>query len=199
MPSIVETIAPKSDQKNYDDFLGGQTLTIKITGVSIVVGDQPVTINYEGDNGKPYKPSKGMRRVLVNAWGTDANKYIGRSLTLYGDEKVMFGGAAVGGIRISHMSHIDKPITMALTVTRANKKPFVVKPLVVETAKQAVQPPEPMIDKTIANDLLALITDANIAPDEFKKHFGISIFMGLPVSKLAEAKQWITDNKKEQA
>jgi pyruvate carboxylase len=35
----------------------------------------------------------------------------------------------VGGIRISHLSHIEKPITVALTVTRGKKAPFVVQPL----------------------------------------------------------------------
>jgi len=105
------------------------TKTIKITNVSVVGGDQPVIINYDDDNGKPYKPGKSMRRVLVNVWGPDGSTYIGRSLTLYGDPKVVFGGLAVGGIRISHMSHIDKDVTMALTATRANRKPFTVKPL----------------------------------------------------------------------
>ena len=36
----------------------------------------------------------------------------------------------VGGIRISHMTNITDTMTMALTVTRANKKPFIVQPLV---------------------------------------------------------------------
>ena len=74
-----------------------------------------------------------MRRVLVNVWGKDGNTYVGKSLTLYCDPKVLFGGVAVGGLRISHMSHIDKEVTMALTATRANRKPFTVKPLTLTT------------------------------------------------------------------
>src|SRR3990167_5307316 len=49
-----------------------------------------------------------------------------------------------GGIRISHMSDIDESMTMALTVTRANKKPFTVKPIVKGAPKAAApKTPEP--------------------------------------------------------
>jgi hypothetical protein len=129
MNNMLTTIIPKSDQLNADDLIGGQTKTVKITKVSLLGGDQPVALNYEGDNGKPYKPGKSMRRVLVHVWGGDGNKYIGRSLTLFRDDKVMFGGVATGGLRISHMSDISESVTMALTATRANRKPFTVKPL----------------------------------------------------------------------
>lgn len=129
MNNMLSTIVPKSDQLNADDLIGGRTLTIKITKVGILAGDQPVALNYKGDNGKPYKPGKSMRRVMVHIWGSDANLYIGRSMTLYRDEKIKFGGEVVGGIRISHMSHIDEPVTLPLTATRASRKPFTVQPL----------------------------------------------------------------------
>lgn len=135
MSNMLPTIVPKSDQLNADDLIG-RSITIKITNVSIVMGDQPVALSYEGDNGKPYKPGKSMRRVLVNVWGSDANAYVGRSLTLYRDDKVSFGGMAVGGIRISHMSHIDKSVTMALTASKAIRKPFTVNPLVIIEKKE---------------------------------------------------------------
>ena len=144
---MLKTIVPKSNQLNSDDLVGGRTITIKITKVSIAAGDQPVALSYEGDGGKPYMPGKSMRRVIVNCWGSDANLYVGRSMTLYRDDKVMFGGVAVGGIRISHISDISEQMTMALTVTRANKKPFTVKPLVVAQPKPPiVTQPEPPID-----------------------------------------------------
>jgi hypothetical protein len=72
-----------------------------------------------------------MSRVLVAMWGPDAKAYVGRSMTLYRDPNVKWGGLAVGGIRISHMSDIAEAKTMALTETRANRKPFTVKPLKV--------------------------------------------------------------------
>jgi len=93
--------------------------------------EQPIKINFEGDNNKPYKPCKSMRRVLVQAWGKNGLNYVGRSMTLYCDPKVMFGGIAVGGIRISHMSHIESDITMALTALRGSRKPYTVKVLKV--------------------------------------------------------------------
>jgi hypothetical protein len=124
--------APKSDQLNADDLIGGPR-TITVTGVRANAGsaEQPVDISYEGDNGKPYKPCKSMRRVMVHIWGADARNYVGRSMTLYCDPNVQFGGMKVGGIRISHMSHIDKTQTMALTATRAKRAPFTVHPLVM--------------------------------------------------------------------
>jgi hypothetical protein len=128
MIDISGTIAPKSDQLNADDLIAGSK-TITVSDVKLVAEDQPVSISFQGDGGKAYKPCKSMRRILVRAWGSDCAKYVGRSMTLYLDEAVRFGGAAVGGIRISHLSHIDKPLTMALTVTRATKKAFTVVPM----------------------------------------------------------------------
>ena len=122
---LSKTIAPKSDQLNADDLIGGPR-TITVTAVKLAAEDQPVSIHFVGDDGKPYKPCKSMRRVLVKAWGPDGAQYPGRSMTLYLDESVRFGGAAVGGIRISHLSHISKSLTMALTATRATKKAYTV-------------------------------------------------------------------------
>lgn len=135
--NMIQSIIPKSDQLNSDDLIG-RTMTVTITGVSFKSGDeQPVWISFDGDNGKPYKVCKSMRRVLVHVWGADAKEYVGRSMTLYRDPDVVFGGQKVGGIRISHMSHMEAPMTMALTATRLSRKPFTVKPLVVATTPPA--------------------------------------------------------------
>jgi hypothetical protein len=129
MTDLSMTIAPKSDQLNADDLIAGPR-TIKVTTVrGSDDPDQPVAIHFEGDNKKPYKPCKSMRRVMVHCWGADGSTYAGRLMTLYRDEAVMFGGIKVGGIRISHMSHIDRETTMALTATRAKRMPYSVKPL----------------------------------------------------------------------
>lgn len=138
MNDMSTVIIPRSDQINADSLLSGP-ITIKITKVEIkAVAEQPVTIHYEGEDGKPWRPCKSMARCLVAAWGPDSSKYAGRSLTLFCDPHVKWAGLEVGGIRISHMSDIDGPLTMALTVTRANKKPFTVKPL--ETTKPVEDP-----------------------------------------------------------
>jgi uncharacterized membrane protein len=124
--------APKTDQLNTDSLIGGP-ITVTITAVRANEGsaEQPVSISYEGDGGKPYKPCKSMRRVMVHCWGADAKAYIGRSLTLYCDPNVQFGGMKVGGIRISHMTHLDEPKIMALTATKAKRANFTVQPLQV--------------------------------------------------------------------
>lgn len=133
MSDMNSTITPKSDQMNADDFIGKGSMTIKITDVKVGgSAEQPVSIFFEGDNGKPYKACKSMRRVLVYAWGNDSKSYIGRSMTLFRDEKVKWAGTDVGGIRISHLSHITEPMTMALSASKGNRKPYTVKPLEIE-------------------------------------------------------------------
>src|SRR5690606_2824006 len=127
---MTESIAPRSDRMNADDLLTGpRTFTIVDVRRSSD-GDSPVdVILAEFPQGRPFKPSKSMRRILVAAWGADAAAYKGRRLTLFRDPNVTFGRDKVGGIRISHLSHIDKPLTIALTVTRGKRAPYKVDPL----------------------------------------------------------------------
>lgn len=132
MVDLSQFIAPKSDQLNADDLIGGsRTVTVTRVKGEASDKDQPISIFFEGDNSKPFKPCKSMRRVLVEVWGKDGREYAGRSMTLYRDPEVTFGGIKVGGIRISHMSHIDRSKTVMLTITRARRKPMEIKPLEV--------------------------------------------------------------------
>lgn len=130
-------VQAKSDQLNADDLIGGPR-TIRVRGVRANEGapEQPVSIFYEGDDDKPYKPCKSMRRLLIAVWGNDAAQYVGRSMTVYRCPKVKFGGMAVGGIRISHASHIDGQMTVALMETKGKRAPHVVKPLQVDAPRQ---------------------------------------------------------------
>ena len=129
MIDMAQTIIPKSSQLNADDLIG-RTMTVKVTNVArSTTPEQPILINFEGDNGKPFMPGKSMRRVLAQLWGMDGAAYVGRRMTLYRDDTVIFGGVPVGGIRISHMSHIKGTMTMALTASKSQRKPFVVQPL----------------------------------------------------------------------
>ena len=125
---ITSTTAPKSDQQNYDDYVTGAK-TVTVAEVKKGTADQPVEVHLVEFPGRPYKPSKSMRRVLVAAWGPDASTYAGRRITLYGDPTVKFGGQQVGGIRIGALSHIEKPLQLALTVTRGKRAPFTVQPI----------------------------------------------------------------------
>lgn len=139
-----ESIKPVTDQLTADDCLAGP-VTIKITKVTGNEGNaaQPVNIHFEGDNGKPYRPAKIMRRVLVSVYGPDTSKYIGQSITLYRDPEVRFGGIACGGLRISHVTGIDKVHVLALTMSKGNKKPFQVKPLIIDEPKPQDKPSDP--------------------------------------------------------
>lgn len=138
MTDMTETIAPKSDQLNADDLIAGPR-TITIREVRIAPGtEQPVAVYFQGDDGKPYLPCKSMRRVMVAMWGPDASVYTGRAMTLYRDPSVTWGGMEVGGIRISHMSHIDKQTVIVLTATKKARKPFTVAPLKISAPVEPV-------------------------------------------------------------
>lgn len=125
---LTETIAPKSDQINAEDLLTGPR-TFTVERVTAGSPEQPVNIHLVELPGRPYRPSKSMRRVLVTAWGKEAETYAGRRLTLYRDPEVTFGRDKVGGIKISHLSHIDQRLSLALTVTRGKRAAHTVDPL----------------------------------------------------------------------
>lgn len=125
---ISETTAPRSDQQNFDDYAAGPR-TVTVSEVRAGTAEQPVEIHLVEFPGRPYKPSKSMRRVLVAAWGPQASEYAGRRITLVGDPTVKFGGMVMGGIKIAALSHIEKPLTLPLTVTRGKRANHTVDPL----------------------------------------------------------------------
>ena len=124
---ISETTKPRSDQMNADDVTIPVTVTIR--DVRRGSAEQPVEVHVDGYEGRPYKPGKSMRRVLIALWGPEASAYVGRRLTLFNDQTIRFGKEVTGGIRISHASHIDKPLTIPLTITRSRRAPYTVQPL----------------------------------------------------------------------
>lgn len=131
MNDMASTIIAKSDQLNADDLLSGP-ITVKIRETKVAgSGEQPVSIFYEGENNKAWKPCKSMCRVMVAFWGPDSKKYIGKSITLFRDPDVTWAGMKVAGIRISHMSDIDGEKIISLTKSQGNKKPWMVKPLIL--------------------------------------------------------------------
>lgn len=146
---ISKTTQPKSDQQNFDDYGTGGPKTVTIVEVVEGNAEQPVWIHLAEFPGRPYKPSKSMRRVLEFAWGKDTDVYHGRRITLYGDPTVKFGGSVLGGIKISHLSHIDREKSLSLTETKGKRKPYVVQPLVE-------QAPAPALDVATTTDQGAL-------------------------------------------
>jgi len=126
--NLTETIAPRSDQINADDLISGP-VTVTITEVRAGTAEQPVDVIVAEYPGRAYRPSKSMRRVMVSAWGAEASAYAGHRLTLVRNPEITFGRDKVGGIEIAEMSHINKPLTVALTATRGKRKNFTVTPL----------------------------------------------------------------------
>lgn len=145
---ILKSTEPRSDQQNFDDYIGGPK-TVTVSEVKKGSTEQPVEVHLVEFPGRPFKPSKSMRRVLVAAWGPEASVYAGRRITLYGDPTVKFGGKEVGGIRISHLSDIPETLELHLTVTRGKRAPFIVEPL---------DPPKPQVDES-GRDWLAELAD----------------------------------------
>ena len=172
---MTSTIQPRSDQLNADDLLTGP-MTVTITEVTQGNAEQPVNVNTVETPGRPYKPSKSMRRVMVAAWGKDATAYAGRRLTLYCNPEIKFGGTKVGGIEISHMSDIDQDLKVSLTATRGKKKLHTVKPLAA---------PDPYAP---SQDWLALIQSATTV-DEKRAIWGQATEDGADQAYLARLKQ----------
>ena len=110
--NLTDTLKPKSDQLNADDLITGP-INVTITGVRRGSNEQPVIIDVVGL--MPFKPCKTVRRILVTAWGENGNNWVGKSMTLFCDPTVKFGGVALGGIRVSHLSDINGPMNMMLT------------------------------------------------------------------------------------
>ena len=163
---ITSTLEAKSNQLNTDDLIAGPR-TISITKVAAGSSDQPVAVSFNGDQGKPWYPCKSMRRVLVAAWGPDASQYVGRRVTLFRDPSVTYGGIQVGGIRISHLSDLETPLSIALTVARQKRTPYKVLPLPAAPAPAAPTPPaapaEDLLAQAEASCRRSGLTDAGIA------------------------------------
>ena len=141
------TIEKKTDQLNYEDFLGGATRIVTIAGVKAGTKEQQYDVAIEGDN-RVWRPAVTVLKLLVAAWGDDATEWVGRRAMLYGDPTVRFGSAVVGGIRVSHVSHIDKPVTASLTETRGKRKSHTVEPLPDAPAKPSAPTVETVAECT---------------------------------------------------
>lgn len=138
MDDISDTVAADVDQMTADDLLAGpRTFTI----IEVREGPslkQPVEILFaEFDTARPWRPNKSMRRVIIGAWGARTGVYVGRRMTLFRDPAVKFGPDTLGGIRLSHLSDIAKPLALPITVTKGKKSPFKVQPL------PNLSPPDP--------------------------------------------------------
>jgi len=157
---MAESIEPKSDQLNAEDFsIGGpRTFTIESVDVRPGAQDQPVSVWLVGE-ARPFKPAKTVRKIMGYAWGLDSSKYAGERLTLYCDDDVMWAGKKVGGIRVSHMSGIANRISVPLSKSRGVRVLYVVDPL----PDEAPVAPSLPVTRTAAPSLDDLIAAFNTA------------------------------------
>jgi len=136
--SLLDTIAPKSDQLNFDD-VASTPRTVKVVGMAQGSPEQPVILRVvdaaTGAKLRDWKPCKSVRRVLVAAWSEKAKNWIGKLATLVGDPTVVFGGKQVGGIRVSHVSGITAPLTVLLTTSRSKRAETIIQPIAEQAAE----------------------------------------------------------------
>lgn len=174
-----KTIEPKSDQLNADDLIAGAK-TIEVTKVTGGENEQqPISIFFKGDNGKPYKPCKTMRRLLVQLWGYDATNFVGRKMTLYRDDSVKWAGVEVGGVRISHVSHIEKPTDVLITVSRSARRPVKIFP-VIEQIKEPLTKTHKLFEQ-----IKGAIKDGSRTIEQIESKFDVN----------EETKKLLTDEK----
>lgn len=144
------TTQAKSDQVNACDLLGGPLVSM-VTGIEMTGStDQPVSI-YIDSHKQPWKPSKTFRRVLAACW-SDAppSEWVGRYVVLYCDPTIKWAGEAVGGIAISHMSNITRPMPVQLNAAKNKKKVVTVEPYYPQDQQAPQQPrywPEDAFEK----------------------------------------------------
>ena len=151
---ISDTLAPKSDQLDAVDLWDGSR-TFTITRVSRNNGEQPVNVHL-AEFPRVWRPGKSMRRVLAYCWGTDANEWANRLVRLYCDESVRFGSEAVGGTRISHLSHIDGAKKVPLIVAKGRSATFHVLPLTPDLLRADWKAASPDARKVIEAQVAAL-------------------------------------------
>jgi hypothetical protein len=128
--------APKSDQLNAEDLLAGP-MDVTITKVYPGPKNQGAEVEIALKECKPWRPCKTMLRLLAIVWGKDPRPWIGRRLRLWRDPSVLWSGRAEGGIRVSHMSHIDRVHAPVLTESRGKRRPYEVHPMPAAAAPAA--------------------------------------------------------------
>ena len=116
-----------------------------------------------------------MRRVLAYCWGVDASQWVGRRVRLFCDPAVRFGSELVGGTRIEALSHIDKPKTVPLLVSRGRSATYHVEPLTEEPARDWRAEADALTDR---DELLALYHQAPAEHRDYIKERGQALTSG---------------------
>ena len=132
-------------QTNADDLVAAPR-TVLVTAVT-ETGDakQPLAVRYEGDSGKPFLPCLTMRKMIAAIWGAESEEWVGKSMTLFRDPSIKFGPDTPGGVRISHMSGIEKPVSVQLLEKRGKRRQYTIVPLDVTAPAKTAKPKPPAV------------------------------------------------------
>lgn len=185
---ISDTLKADSTQLNAVDFIGSGPRTYTVASVRVVNGDQPVNIRLAEDaDGREYRPSKSMRRVLAACWGPDSDKWTGKRLTLYTDPSVKWGGKEIGGIKISHVSGIDKAKKVMLQESSTVRKPHTVEPLTDAAPTSEPPPSEPLMSDGQRKILHKLVNQLGLTREQ--KIAGCVAVIQRPIESTSELSQ----------
>lgn len=162
---LSKTIIAKSDQLNADDLITGPR-TFTVVEVRPGSEEQPVSIVLaEWPRNRPFKPSKTVQRILAYCWGAETDDWPkGARMTLFRDEKVKWAGEEVGGIRVSHLSHIKGQQKIALQESKHKKSLHTILPL-----REAPTPTKAPVDIETERALADLRAEWKTADPERKQ------------------------------
>lgn len=174
---LSKTIIAKSDQLNADDLITGPR-TFTVVEVRPGSEEQPVSIVLaEWPRNRPFKPSKTVQRILAYCWGAETDDWPkGAQMTLFRDEKVKWAGEEVGGIRVSHLSHINGVQKIALQESKHKKSLHTIQPLAIVAPEQP-----PLTDAMIAS---ASATDIDQLGAWWKAHPGQRVAIEARVAQI---------------
>ena len=118
---ISKALVAKSDQLNASD-LTGAPIVATIANVRKGDATKPIVIDLVGMDGRPWKPSKGMLRIIAHGWGTESDAWLGRSVKLVNNPEVIYAGEKVGGVEVVAMSHIATDFTIPVRISQKKVK-----------------------------------------------------------------------------
>lgn len=163
---ISQVIAPDSDEMVAADLIGSPPKVFTIADVTEATrdGKRVANVRLEGFP-RPWRPGKGMSRVMADNWGVETQRWIGRRVELYGDPDVYFGKEKTGGVRISRLSHIRAPKTTRINprVGGGKNSSWKVDPL------PDAAPTSPELDEQTVKQLADLRAEWKTADDDRKK------------------------------
>jgi hypothetical protein len=160
---ISEALAAVSDEMTARDLIGGPPRIFTITDVDQVVREKKKVVRLRlAEFDRPWLASKGMARVMSDAWGRETREWAGKQVELYGDPDVYFGPEKRGGIRISRLSHIKQAQTSLVNPRGGRGSTWTVKPLPTDAPATDVEP--------LTEDAIACCTDLEQLRAWYREH-----------------------------